>query len=104
MSEKRFELFQKSIDDELLEEAGAYRKKKVNVFMIASMAACFCAVLAGLLAWHPWNSKAVNMTSQAVYSTETAAAPAEVPAPEAQAAAKRNLMQLDQQPGRFSST
>ena len=88
MSEKRFELFQKSIDDDLLEEAGAYREKRVNVFMIASMAACFCAVLAGLLAWHPWNSKAVNMTSQAVYSAETAAAPAEVPAPEAKAAAK----------------
>ena len=35
---------------ELLEEAGAYRKKHVNVRMIASLAACFCAVLAGLLA------------------------------------------------------
>ena len=88
MSEKRFELFQNSIDDELLEEAGAYRKKHVNVRMIASLAACFCAVLAGLLAWHPWSSKAVNMSSQAVYSMESAAAPAEAPAPEAKAAGK----------------
>ena len=88
MSEKRFELFQKSIDDEFLEEAGAFRKSRRNVRLIATVAACFCAVLAGVMAWRPWDSESGGMTAQTVYYAESAAVPAEAPVPEAKDAVK----------------
>ena len=88
MSEKRFELFQKSIDDEFLEEAEAFRKSKRNVRLIATVAACFCAVLAGVMAWRPWDSKAGSVSAQTVYYADSAAVPAEAPVPEPKAAAK----------------
>lgn len=54
MNDERFLLFQNSIDEDLLEEAQNYHKQKSNWGRYAALAACFCAVIAGVLAWHPW--------------------------------------------------
>ena len=88
MSNERFIRFQKSIDDELLEEAGSYTKKKTNIRLIVTMAACFCAVLAGVMAWRPWDKGSnATMNSSAVYSMDTAAAGSFAEAPAAPEAA-----------------
>ena len=51
MNEKRFKLFMNSIDDDLLEEAQAPRKRSSKRFMIAAVAvaACVCLVVSGSL-------------------------------------------------------
>ena len=54
MNDERFLLFQNSIDEDLLEEAQNYHKQKSNWGRYAALAACFCAVIAGVIAWHPW--------------------------------------------------
>ncbi len=54
MNDERFLLFQNSIDNDLLEEAQNYHKQKAKWGRYAALAACFCAVLAGVIAWHPW--------------------------------------------------
>ena len=54
MNDERFLLFQNSIDEDLLEEAQNYHKQKVSWGRYAALAACFCAVIAGVLAWYPW--------------------------------------------------
>ena len=54
MNDERFLRFQSSIDEDLLEEAQNYHKQKVSWGRYAALAACFCAVIAGVLAWHPW--------------------------------------------------
>ena len=54
MNDERFLLFQNSIYEDLLEEAQNYHKQKVSWGRYAALAACFCAVIAGVLAWHPW--------------------------------------------------
>lgn len=54
MNDERFLLFQNSIDDDLLEQAQNYHKQKANWGRYAALAACFCAMIAGVLAWHPW--------------------------------------------------
>ncbi len=54
MNDERFLLFQNSIDEGLLEEAQNYHKQKSNWGRYAALAACFCAVIAGVIAWHPW--------------------------------------------------
>ncbi len=54
MNDECFLLFQNSIDEDLLEEAQNYHKQKSNWGRYAALAACFCAVIAGVIAWHPW--------------------------------------------------
>lgn len=96
MNKERFLLFQNSIDKDLLEEAQNYRKEKVNWLRYAALAACFCAVIAGVLAWHPWRTNiktAAVMASGAAAKEESAmeysmvydtfAAPEAAPMPEA---------------------
>lgn len=67
MNKERFELFQGAIEEDLLEEAVKYRRKTVNFRYAATLAACFCAVLAGVLVWHPWNNRK-GSSGSAVYS------------------------------------
>ncbi len=63
MNKERFLVFQNSIDDDLLEEAASYHKVKVNWLRYAALAACFCAVIAGVLAWHPWRLATYSATA-----------------------------------------
>ena len=92
MNDERFLRFQRSVDDDILEEAAAYRKQKVSWLRYAAIAACFCGVIAGVLAWHPWDAakntavmassaakSADSAAAYSVYATQEAAAPAEAP-------------------------
>ena len=76
MNKDRFLEFQNSIDKDLLEEAQNYRKTKVNWLRYTALAACFCAVIAGVLALRPWRSFRAGSAAPAAgaYVTEEASA------------------------------
>lgn len=76
MNKERFLEFQNSIDKDLLEEAQNYRKEKVNWLRYAALAACFCAVIAGVLAWHPWRDLRMGASAPAAgaYAKEASSA------------------------------
>ena len=95
MNDERFLQFQRSIDDDILEEAAAWHKQKIAWGRYVALAACFCGVIAGVLAWHPWNtakSTAVMASGAAPAAADTAVAysvyaePEEAPVPEPEAA------------------
>ena len=77
MNDERFLLFQNSIDEDLLEEAQNYHKQRSNWGRYAALAACFCAVLAGVLAWHPWKPFRMGAAAPAAGIYEKAESTAE---------------------------
>ena len=60
MNERKFEVFQHSADQTMLEEAQIPMKKKNYRTRAAAMAACVCLIAAAALIWQPWNTSPKN--------------------------------------------
>lgn len=60
MNKRKFEVFQRSADQTMLEEAQIPMKKKNSWPRFAAMAACVCLVAAAALIWQPWNTSHEN--------------------------------------------
>lgn len=60
MNERKFEVFQHSADQTMLEEAQKPMKKKNYRTRFAAAAACVCLIAAATLIWQPWNASPKN--------------------------------------------